>query len=93
MIFAGCLVNNLLDEMERHIKSLETLCGICCQKIVKSKGYINAKGVSAYSEVLQELFSISGNEESKEVNFTFTEDLIFINLILLKNVIRISFFI
>ena len=73
------MVNNLLDEKERHVKSLEKLCRICCQKIVKSKGYINPKSVSSYSEVLQELFSISVNEESEEVNFTFTEDLIFVN--------------
>ena len=53
MISAGCIVNNLLDE------------------IVKSKSYINLKGVSTYREVLQELLSISVNEESKEVHFTF----------------------
>ena len=75
------MVNNLLDEIERHVKGLEKLCRICCQKILKSKDYISPKGVSAYSEVLQELFSISVNEESKEVNFTFTEDVIFINFI------------
>ena len=73
------MVNNLLDEKERHVKSLEKLCRICCQKIVKSKGYINPKSVSSYSEVLQELFSIIVNEESEEVNFTFNEDLIFVN--------------
>ena len=72
VISAGCLVNNLLDDMENHVKSLEKLCRICCQKIVKSKGYINPKDVSAYSEVLQELFTVSVNEESEEVNFTFT---------------------
>ena len=72
VISAGCLVNNLLDDMENHAKSLEKLCRICCQKIVKSKGYISPKDVSAYSEVLQELFSVSVNEESEEVNFTFT---------------------
>ena len=81
MISAGSMVNNLLDEMERHVKSLEKLCRISCQKILKSKGYINPEGVSAYSEELQELLSISVNEESKEVKFTFTEDLIFINFI------------
>ena len=65
-------MNNLLDDMENHIKSLEKLCRICCQKSVKSKGYINPNDASAYNEVLQELLSISVNEESKEVNFTFT---------------------
>ena len=53
------------------------------QKIVKRKGYINPKAVSAYTEVLQGLFSISVNEESKEVNFTFTED--FTNIIKKSN--------
>ena len=67
--------------MERHVKSLEMLCKICCQKILKSKGYINPEGVSAYSEELQELLSISVNEESEEVKFTFTEDLVFIDFI------------
>ena len=57
--------------MENHVKNLEKLCR-CCQTIAKSKGYINPKDVSAYSEVLQELFIISVNEESEEVNFTFT---------------------
>ena len=75
------MVNNILDEKKRHVKSLEKLCMICCQKIVKSKGYINPKNVSSNSEVLKELFSISVNKESEEVNFTFTEDLIFINFI------------
>ena len=77
--------------MERHVKSLEKLCRICCQKILKSKGYINPEGVSTYSEKLQELLSISVNEVSKEVKLTFTEYLIFINL--LKNIIRIYLFI
>ena len=81
MISAGCMVNNVLDGMKRHVKSLEKLCRICCQEILKSKGYTNPKGVSAYSEVLQELFSISVNEENEEVNFTFTEELIFIHFI------------
>ena len=85
------MVNNILDEMERHVKSLEKLCRICCQKILKSKGYINPEGVSTYSEKLQELLSISVNEVSKEVKLTFTEYLIFINL--LKNIIRIYLFI
>ena len=85
------MVNNILDEMERHVKSLEKLCRICCQKILKSKGYINPEGVSAYSEKLQELLSISVNEVGEEVKLTFTEDLIFINL--LKNIIRIYLFI
>ena len=58
--------------MENHAKSLEKFCRICCQKIVKSKGYINPKDVSVYSEVLQEFFSVSVNEESEEVNFTIT---------------------
>ena len=58
--------------MEDHVKSLEELCRIWCQKVVKCKGYINPKYVSPYSEVLQELFSICVNEESEEVNFTFT---------------------
>ena len=72
MISAGCTANNLLDEMERYVKSLEKLCRICCQKIAKSKGYINPKGISSYGQVLQEMFSISVNKESEEVNFTFT---------------------
>ena len=57
------MVNNILDEKKRHVKSLEKLCMICCQKIVKSKGYINPKNVSSNSEVLKELFSISVNKE------------------------------
>ena len=81
MISTCCMVNNILDEKKRLVKSLEKLCMICCQKIVKSKGYINPKNVSSNSEVLKELFSISVNKESEEVNFTFTEDLIFINFI------------
>ena len=72
VIFAGYMVNNLLGDMEKHVKILEKLCWICRQKIVKSKGYINPKDVSAYSEVLQELFSVSVNKETEEVNFTFT---------------------
>ena len=63
------------------------------KEILKSKSYVNLKVVYAYSEVLQELFSISVNEESEEVNFTFTGDLIFINIKLLKNEMRISFLI
>ena len=74
-------MNNLLHEVERHVKSLEMLCKICCQKILKSKGYIIPEGVSAYSEELQELLTISG----KEVKFTFTEDLVFINFIKIYN--------
>ena len=75
------MVINVLDGMKRHVKSSEKLCRICCQEILKSKGYTNRKGVSTYSEVLQELFSISVNEENEEVNFTFTEELIFIHFI------------
>ena len=75
------MVNNLLDEIKRHVKSLERLCRICCQEIPKNKGYTSPKSVSAYNEVLQELFSISVNEENEDVNFTFTEELIFIHFI------------
>ena len=58
------MVNNLLDDMEKYVKILEKLCRICRQKIVKSKGYINPKDVSAYSEVLQKLFSVSVNKKN-----------------------------
>ena len=64
---------------------------ICCQKIVKSKGYINPKNISSNSEVLKELFSISVNKESEEVNFTFTEDLIFVNFIKKCNNVKFIF--
>ena len=53
--------------MECHLKCLGKLCRLCGNKIVTGRGYINAKTVEDYKDLMMEKFRIK-TDENKKVN-------------------------
>ena len=50
--------------MEKHKENLKRICKICASIIVLKHGYINAKNVSDYSDLLYTKFNVDiGNDD------------------------------
>ena len=53
--------------MQFHLKCLGKLCRLCGIKVVTGRGYVNAKTVEDYKDLLMGKFRIK-TDENKEVN-------------------------
>ena len=51
--------------MDYHLKCLGKLCRLCGNKIVTGRGYVNAKTVENYKDLLTEKFWIKKDENKK----------------------------
>ena len=51
--------------MDYHLKCLGKLCRLCGNKIVTGRGYVNAKTVENYKDLLTEKFRIKKDENKK----------------------------
>ena len=51
--------------MVYHLKCLGKLCRLCGNKIVTGRGYVNAKTVENYKDLLTEKFRIEKDENKK----------------------------
>ena len=51
--------------MDYHLKCLGKLCRLCGNKIVTGRGYVNAKTVENYKDLLTEKIRIKKDENKK----------------------------